>query len=294
MALIDDLKFKLAQNNAVVKLIALNTIVYLVFALAHVFFWLFQANDVISAVEKLFVLYASPSNFISQPWGIITYMFLHSGFFHVLFNMLWLYWLGMLLHEYLGNIRVYLVYFLGGVFGGLLYMFAYNVFPVFSSDLNTSFALGASAGILAIVAAAATLLPNYTVMLFGVFSVQLRYIAIFSVLVDLLNIPSSNAGGRIAHLGGALAGFLFIKYLYTNNTFTNAIHSVSSFFKGLFKQKPKLTVHHKSNFVYKQPNDSITKPNQADVDAILEKISKSGYESLTAKEKELLFRASKD
>jgi len=294
MALIDDLKFKLAQNNAVIKLIALNTIVYLVFALAHVFFWLFQANDVISAVEKLFVLYASPSNFISQPWGIITYMFLHSGFFHVLFNMLWLYWLGMLLHEYLGNIRVYQVYFLGGIFGGLLYMFAYNVFPVFSFDLNTSFALGASAGVLAIVAATATLLPNYTVMLFGVFSVQLRYIAIFSVLIDLLNIPSSNAGGRIAHLGGALAGFLFIKYLYTNNTFTNAIHSVSSFFKNIFKQKPTLTVHHKSDFRIKQQPENTSKPNQADVDAILEKISKSGYESLTAKEKELLFRASKD
>ncbi len=294
MALIDDLKFKLAQNNAVIKLIALNTIVYLVFALAHVFFWLFQANDVISAVEKLFVLYASPSNFITQPWGIITYMFLHSGFFHVLFNMLWLYWLGLLLHEYLGNIRVYQVYFLGGIFGGLLYMFAYNVFPVFSSDLNTSFALGASAGVLAIVAAAATLLPTYTVMLFGVFSVQLRYIAIFSVLVDLLNIPSSNAGGRIAHLGGALAGFLFIKYLYTNNTFTNFIHSVSSFFKNIFKQKPTLTVHHKSDFKVKQQPVNTSKPNQADVDAILEKISKSGYESLTAKEKELLFRASKD
>ena len=294
MALIDDLKFKLAQNNAVVKLIALNTIGYLVFALAHVFFWLFQANDVISAVEKLFVLYASPSNFISQPWGIITYMFLHSGFFHVLFNMLWLYWLGMLLHEYLGNIRVYQVYFLGGIFGGLLYMFAYNVFPVFSSDLNTSFALGASAGVLAIVAATATLLPTYTVMLFGVFSVQLRYIAIFSVLIDLLNIPSSNAGGRIAHLGGALTGFLFIKYLYTNNTFTNAIHSVSSFFKKIFKQKPTLTVHHKSDFRIKQQPENTSKPNQADVDAILEKISKSGYESLTAKEKELLFRASKD
>ena len=294
MALIDDLKFKLAQNNAVIKLIALNTIVYLVFALAHVFFWLFKANDVISAVEKLFVLYASPSNFITQPWGIITYMFLHSGFFHVLFNMLWLYWLGLLLHEYLGNIRVYQVYFLGGIFGGLLYMFAYNVFPVFSSDLNTSFALGASAGVLAIVAAAATLLPTYTVMLFGVFSVQLRYIAIFSVLVDLLNIPSSNAGGRIAHLGGALAGFLFIKYLYTNNTFTNFIHSVSSFFKNIFKQKPTLTVHHKSDFRIKQQPVNTSKPNQADVDAILEKISKSGYESLTAKEKELLFRASKD
>lgn len=294
MSVLDEIKFKLAQNNAVVKIITLNVIVYLVFALSNLFFWLFQASEIIASVEKIFVLYASISNFITHPWGILTYMFLHSGFFHILFNMLWLYWLGLLLHEYLGNTRVYQVYFLGGIFGGLLYMFAYNIFPVFSNNLVNSYALGASAGVLAIVAAAATLLPTYSVMLFGVFAVQLRYIAIFLVLIDLLNIPSSNAGGRIAHLGGALAGFLFIKYLYTNNTFTNFIHFISSFVKGIFKPKPKLTVHHKSNYKFKPTTENNVKPNQADVDAILEKISKSGYESLTANEKELLFRASKD
>ena len=231
MSLLDDLKYKLTQKNAVVRIIALNVLVYLVFGLAHVLFWLFQANDILSLVEKKFVLYANLNNFIMQPWGIITYMFFHDGFFHILFNMLWLYWLGMLLHEYLGNTRVYQIYFVGGIFGGFLYMFSYNVFPVFSVSLNDSYALGASAGVLAIVAAAATLLPNYTVMLFGIFPVQLRYIALFSVLIDLLNIPSNNAGGRIAHVGGALSGFLFIKYLYTNNDLTNFIHSISTFFK---------------------------------------------------------------
>ncbi len=111
MSLLDDFKNKLAQNNAVVRIITLNVIVYLVFELAHVFFWLFKANDIISSVERLFVLYAGLINFIHQPWGIITYMFFHDGFFHILFNMLWLYWLGMLLHEYLGNTRVYQIYF---------------------------------------------------------------------------------------------------------------------------------------------------------------------------------------
>jgi hypothetical protein len=132
-------------------------------------------------------------------------------------------------------------------------------------------------------------------MLFGVFAVQLRYIAIFSVLIDLLNIPSSNAGGRIAHLGGALAGYLFIKYLYTNNAFTNAIHSASSFFGSLFKPKSKLTIHHKAESKNRPITaNNINKPNQADIDAILDKISKSGYESLSKAEKELLFKASKD
>ena len=140
MSLLDDLKYKLTQKNAVVRIIALNVLVYLVFGLAHVLFWLFQANDILSLVEKKFVLYANLNNFIMQPWGIITYMFFHDGFFHILFNMLWLYWLGMLLHEYLGNTRVYQIYFVGGIFGGFLYMFSYNVFPVFSVSLNDSYA----------------------------------------------------------------------------------------------------------------------------------------------------------
>ena len=294
MSFFDDLKYKLAQNNAVVKLIALNVAVYLVFAIAHLLFWLFQATDILDSVQKLFVLYASPANFITHPWGLVTYMFLHSGFFHILFNMLWMYWLGMLLHEYLGNVRVYQIYFLGGIGGGLLYLLFYNVFPVFKDSLPDSYALGASAGVLAMVTAAATLLPQYTVMLFGVFAVQLRYIAIFSVLIDLLNIPSSNAGGRIAHLGGALAGYLFIKYLYTNNAFTNAIHSVSSFFGNIFKPKSKLTIHYKADSKPKASAPKSHKPNQADVDAILDKISRSGYSSLTQSEKDILAKASQE
>jgi hypothetical protein len=131
-------------------------------------------------------------------------------------------------------------------------------------------------------------------MLFGVFAVQLRYIAIFSVLIDLLNIPSSNAGGRIAHLGGALAGYLFIKYLYTNNAFTSAIHSVSSFFGNLFKPKSKLTIHYKAESKPKASATKSHKPNQADVDAILDKISRSGYSSLTQSEKDILAKASQE
>jgi membrane associated rhomboid family serine protease len=294
MSFFDDLKYKLAQNNAVVKLIALNVAVYLVFAIAYVFFALFKADSILASVQNLFYLYALPSRFISQPWGLFTYMFFHEGFFHLLFNMLWLYLFGMLLQEYLGNKRVYQTYIMGGIFGGILYILSYNFFPLFEEVLPFSSALGASAGVLAIVVAAATLLPHYTIMLFGIFAIQLRYIALFSVLIDFLSIPSSNAGGRIAHLGGALAGFLFIKYLKTNNAFTNAIHSVSSFFGNIFKPKSKLTIHYKAESKPKASATKSHKPNQADVDAILDKISRSGYSSLTQSEKDILAKASQE
>ncbi|MES2725631.1 MAG: rhomboid family intramembrane serine protease [Bacteroidota bacterium] len=296
MSLMDDIKYKLNSHHAVTRIIAINVAVYLVFALAYVLFWLFQATPLIAGAEQYFFLYAKLSNFIKQPWGIVTYMFFHAGFLHLLFNMLWLYWFGMLLHEYLGNTRVYQAYFIGGLFGGLLYILAYNVFPVFNANLDGSYALGASAGVLAVVVATATLLPRHTILLFGIIPLQLRYIALVSVLIDLVNIPTDNPGGRIAHLGGALSGFLFIKYLYTNNTFTNGMHQVSESIKKIFKTKAKsnLKVHHKAAKGNVTPQAPFNKPNQADVDAILDKISKSGYESLSKKEKEILFKASED
>ncbi len=296
MSLMDDIKYKLNSHDAVTRIIAINVAVYLVFALAYMLFWLFQATPLIAGAEQYFFLYAKFSNFIRQPWGIITYMFFHAGIFHLLFNMLWLYWFGTLLHEYLGNTRVYQTYFVGGLFGGILYILAYNIFPVFSASLDSSYALGASAGVLAVVVATATLLPRHTILLFGIIPLQLRYVALISVLIDLVNIPTDNPGGRIAHLGGALSGFLFIKYLYTNNTLTNNIHQVSEGIKKMFKTKPKsnLKVHHKATKSNVNTQSNFGKPNQADIDAILDKISKSGYESLSKKEKEILFKASED
>jgi membrane associated rhomboid family serine protease len=296
MSFIDDLKYKFSNKNAVTYLIALNVAVYITFGLFYALFWLFQSGQLIDSAKSYFFLYAQLSHLAMQPWSIFTYMFFHDGFFHILFNMLWLYWLGMLLHEYLGNTRVYQAYFLGGLFGGLLYVLSFNIFPVFRENVAVSYALGASAGVLAVTTAAATLLPRYTILLFGIIPVQLRYIALISVLLDLINIPSNNSGGRIAHLGGALAGFLFIKYLYTNNTLTNNLHKVSELFKSFFKKTPTLKIHHKApTSPTNKPSGSLSgKPNQADIDAILDKISKSGYESLSKQEKELLFKASQD
>lgn len=266
----------LRTNNAAKKIIAINVVVFLVMVLFQVGSFLFQLSNAAAFVQQYLTLPASFVNWLHQPWSIITYMFLHDGFFHLLFNMLWLYWLGNLLQEYIGNKHVYRAYFIGGIFGGLIYMLAYTIFPVFSSVKDVAFAMGASAGVLSVVVAAATLLPHYEVQLMFIGLVKLKWVAAVVLLLDLIGIAGANSGGHIAHLGGALFGFLYIKQLY-NNTILDKL------FSSWFKPKSNLKVYHKSNTV----------STQDEVDAILDKISKSGYDSLTKKEKQTLYNASK-
>ncbi|MFN7313031.1 MAG: rhomboid family intramembrane serine protease [Bacteroidota bacterium] len=288
MTLFDELKQNyLYSNSAVKRIIAINVLLFLVFAMMNVLGFLFASSLNSGIVTKYFTLPATFERFLYKPWAILSYMFLHDGFLHLLFNMLWLYWLGSILHEYLGNKRVYQAYFIGGVFGGLIYMLAYQFLPAFVHVRDTAYALGASAGVLSVVVAAATLLPNYEVQLLLFGNVRLKWIALVSVLLDVISIPNGNAGGHIAHIGGALFGFLFIKYLYNHTGFEKVFDRIA----GLFKPKQKVKIHHRSvNIKTKNPN----KPSQHEIDIILDKISKSGYESLSKKEKEMLFKASKD
>lgn len=167
MNLMDELKYNyLYTHNAIKRIIAANVAVFLLIALPTVFLFL-AGNDgtVIQILLQWFKLPASVVRLSTQPWSIVSYMFLHNGFFHLLFNMLWLYWIGNILHEYLGNRKVYEVYFIGGLAGALAFIVSYNIFPVFSSVRDTQFAVGASAGVLAVVIATATLLPDYGIQL---------------------------------------------------------------------------------------------------------------------------------
>jgi membrane associated rhomboid family serine protease len=288
MNLFQEIKYNYLQSNhAVKRIIAINVAVFLVFAVVNVFSFLLKSGVSTQSFTTYFTLPATLSVFIYRPWSLFTYMFLHDGFFHILFNMLWLFWMGNILHEYLGNKRVYQSYFLGGIFGGLIYMLAYNIFPAFNETKHVSYALGASAGVLSVVVSAATLLPNYQIRLLFFGDVKLKWIALVSVVLDLISIPNGNAGGHIAHLGGALFGFLFIKYLYTNTIFDKFFDRIGN----LFSKKSNLKVHYKTTQNGKHVN---LKVSQHEVDLILDKISKSGYESLSKREKEILFKASKD
>ena len=267
--------------------------------LIHVFLRLFEVNTL--DIFNIFALPASLVGFIHQPWSLFTYMFMHAGILHILFNMLWLYWFGSLFLYFFSAKHLRGLYILGGICGGLLYMVAYNVFPLFSSQVTGATLVGASASVLAIVAATAYREPNYRVQLFLFGAVRLKYLALVVIGIDVLSITSSNAGGHIAHLGGALAGLWFAASLSKGTDLTSWINwildgFISLFQKKTWERKPKMKVHYGSNATERRKDydyNAHKKAQSDEVDRILEKLKKSGYDSLTTEEKKSLFDASK-
>lgn len=289
-SLVNDFKSMFLKKDLIMRLILINVIVFVFALLVNVFCLLLQLPNPVEYIIREFLMLPSNLRTLAfTPWSIITYMFLHSGIFHILFNMLVLYWFGNILQEYLGKQKFIYTYFLAGIFGGLFYVFCYNVFPYFSSTVASSKALGASAAVMGVVFASATLLPNYSVVLAIFGPVRLKYIAFFYLLIDLVGISSSNAGGHLAHIGGALFGFLFIKQLQNGNDWTKFPSKIVDGISNIFKPK-------KMKVAYKNPSTNTTKKQevtQAEIDKVLDKISQSGYENLSAKEKEILFKAGK-
>ena len=284
-------RFKMATLSA--RIIYVNIAVFVVLRLIGIlgFLFGFDANSIISYVE----LPSSPTWFIYQPWTIITYMFAHYDVLHILFNMLWLYWFGRLFLQFFSAKHLRGLYLLGGICGGLLYILAYNVFPYFSPLVENAMMVGASASILAIVVATAVREPNYPVQFMFVGTVRLKYVAIFMIILDLLLMTSGNAGGHIAHLGGALAGWWFAAGISDGHDATKWINHAFDFLAGSRKptrRKPKMKVHYSDK--QKDYDYNARKKEQSEeIDRILDKLRKSGYGSLTEEEKKRLFDASK-
>ena len=296
--IITDLKEAFRRGNIFIRLIYINVAVFVAVMLINVFLQLFNVQ-IIGMLDS-FALPASFGRFILQPWSLITYMFIHADFLHILFNMLWLYWFGNLFLCFFSSKHLRGLYLLGGICGGLLYMVAYNVFPYFALSVPVSTLVGASASILAIVAATAYREPNYPIQLVLFGTIRLKYLALIVIGADLLFITSSNAGGHIAHLGGALAGLWFASSLSKGrdltawiNRLTDAIFSL--FQKKTWQRKPKMKIHYGAQSVREKDYDynARRKAQSDEVDRILEKLKKSGYESLTTEEKKKLFEASK-
>ena len=294
-----NLKRTFNSGNILAKLIYINVGIFVIGTLIHVFLRLFEVNTL--DIFNIFALPASLVGFIHQPWSLFTYMFMHAGILHILFNMLWLYWFGSLFLYFFSAKHLRGLYILGGICGGLLYMVAYNVFPLFSSQVTGATLVGASASVLAIVAATAYREPNYRVQLFLFGAVRLKYLALVVIGIDVLSITSSNAGGHIAHLGGALAGLWFAASLSKGTDLTSWINWVLDGFISLFQKKtwerkPKMKVHYGSNATERRKDydyNAYKKAQSDEVDRILEKLKKSGYDSLTTEEKKSLFDASK-
>ena len=234
------------------------------------------------SVLKYFALSSSFSALIHKPWSLVTYMFLHANIFHLLFNMLMLYFGGILFSQYMGRKKLITTYFASGIAGGLLFMVAWNIFPAFSH--SSSIAIGASAAVLGVFVAVATYIPNYTINLLLIGNTKLKYVAMVLVILDLFSISNGNAGGHFAHIGGALYGFLSI-YLPRKIK----LKSSDKVFKRVIKNKKK--VEHRRPVSDEEYNRRRAE-EQKRIDAILDKISKSGYDKLSKEEKEFLFKSS--
>ncbi|MBU2949401.1 rhomboid family intramembrane serine protease [Tamlana agarivorans] len=279
--LVDDIKKKLSNLNVLEKIIAINVVVFILsFLLKPIISW--------------FELPSSFNEFILNPWTIITYAFLHYDVMHILFNMLWLYFLGQMFLNLFSTKMALNIYFLGAISGGLLFVLSYTLLPgVFQGNTRL---LGASAAVRALLIFLCAYTPNQE-MRFFTFNIKLWYIGAFIVVLDVLGLFGTNAGGNLAHIGGALLGFVYAKQLLKGKDigkgFEGLAHTVSGWFKSS-KKGPLKTVHkNKSKVGGYAKSDFNAFNNQKKIDVILDKISKSGYESLTAEEKEFLFRAGK-
>lgn len=273
------------DNNALVKIILINVVVFVSASFIEIFLTLSGAGDAFKLFINKLMLPASFTTFITQPWSLISYFFLHLGFTHILWNMLFLYWFGKIIQDNIGNNAVISLYVLGGIIGGLSYMALFNIIPYYDNRISESLMLGASAGVFSIVAGSATLLPNYTFYLLFLGPIRIKYIALFYILLSFLDVTGSNAGGEIAHLGGAMIGYLFIRQLQNGVNMGEGVINIINFFN---KEKNKKTEEN-----YSPTEETKYDISQDEIDKILDKISESGYSSLSKNEKEKLFNASK-
>lgn len=287
------------SKNILSRLILINTIIYLLVQVVNLITWLVAPASMAGGLSVLGQVLTLPSDltrFAQMPWTLVTYMFLHEGLFHWLFNMIMLYFGGILFTEYLSQKKLLWTYLLGGVSGAIFYMLAFNLFPVFASVRNISVALGASASVLAIIIAISTYVPDYTVHLFLIGRLKLKYLAIAFVLLDILSIQSSNPGGHIAHLGGALWGFLYALSLRNGNDWYRILDTIqlpTHWFKSSRKTYFSTSRPESGRPMNDEEYNDRKAAKQAEIDRILDKISKSGYGSLSKAEKELLFHSSK-
>jgi membrane associated rhomboid family serine protease len=293
--IIEDIKSKIRSGNPITRLIIINVTVFLIIGILRILLF-FAGNSGASFVNFFIDNISLPLSFqgiIHKPWTLITYMFTHIEIFHILWNLITLYWFGQILADYTSPKKIIPLYLMGGIAGALITVILFSVIPVFQPYLGLPM-VGGSAGITAIIIAAATLVPNYRINLMFVGSVKLLYVALFVLFIDVLNVASyDNIGGNIAHLGGALMGYVFIIQYKKGRDWAIWINQFFDWIKKLFKPstKSKMKVAYKRGVSDEEYNYN-KKVTQEQIDIILDKISKSGYESLSKSEKEILFKAS--
>jgi len=305
--ILDNLKYQFKSGGMYIKLIFINVAVFGLFGLAATIATLMKWDDLFILTSRGLVFeptywfsFSSDLTLIfSRPWSIITYMFMHADFIHLFMNMLIFFFMGKMLEQYLGTKKMLSIYILGGIVGALIYFGAHNIFPLLSEKGHVPM-VGASASVMAILAAIATYAPNVEVYVFGAIKVKLYIIAILYGLIDFLSLGSGDGTAHFAHLGGALWGFLYISQFKKGKDMATWFDKLMSRIVGTFKKAPKIKIAHskyrkpkKASFKKTPPRDdkeynSQKIDKQAHLDAILDKIKVGGYECLSVEEKRFL------
>ena len=291
MDILTKLKQLFERGNILTKLIYINVGIWILIRLIIVVFTLFQIKGV-NFLQYL-QMPSSYGLFIYRPWTVLTYMFVHYDVLHILFNMLWLYWFGRIFLQFFTVRQFGGLYVCGGVVGAIFFLIGYNFFPYFRNVVGYSFLMGASASVMAIVFAAAFYRKDYEINLLLIGRIKLIYVALFALVIDLLSVASDNAGGHIAHIGGALFGVLFATQLHKGKDLTASVNQLIDKLVNMGKRRRA-----KMKVTYKRPETdadyNMRKRREADtLDEILDKLKQSGYQSLSSEEKKALFDASK-
>lgn len=297
----DEIKYQFKHGGAYIRLLFVNIGVFLIIHLFDILGQLTKAPIFAVLNEQLFVLPGTFSGVLMRPWTLFTYMFAHFGFMHILGNMLFLYFGGKLFQQLLGERKLFYTYIIGGLTGALFQLLANQFIPYFKVDQSAL--VGASASVMAVIVAVGSYRPNLEVRLFGILPVKLMYIVLFFVISDFLNLTSNDQVGHMAHLGGALIGFLSIRNITSPSNFMNKIeiwgNELLLKISKLFQPKPKFKVHKNTNYQSQSRPKSDEefladkKMEQEKIDTILDKISKRGYDALTKEEKQFLFQQKK-
>lgn len=291
----DNLKRQFKQGSVLLKLIYINVAIFLLLRLIWIGLILFNVDG--SQILSFIEMPSAPDLFITRSWTLLTYMFVHFDVWHILFNMLWLYWFGQIFLLSFGEKQMVGLYLWGGIAGGLLYLLSYNLFPYF--DGKEGLMCGASASIIAIVVATAFRMPDYKINLLFLGAIPLKYIAIVTIIIDLLSVTSANGGGHIAHLGGAIIGYWFIARWEKGKDITAPINRLIDRIVTLCKPRPKIKIsrNHTRRTTTRPETDAEyhtrKKRENEEIDIILDKIKKSGYSSLSTEEKKRLFEMGK-
>ena len=300
-SIIDNIKAGFARGTLLVRLIYLNVAVFLLVHLVAVILTLWNIHP--TAWMAYIDLPSDIGELLHRPWTLLTYMYVHYDVWHILFNMLWFYWFGNIFLQYFTPKQMGGLYLLGGLAGALFYVAAYNIFPYFADKQGMM--CGASAAIMAVVLAITVRVPDYKVNLLFLGAVSLKYIAAVTILIDLFSMTSANAGGHIAHIGGAVMGILFTQFWKRGKDLTRPVNAVIDAIVTLFS-RPRFKVHrqphtassHSTASSHRRPESDYEynarkKREMEEIDTILDKIKKSGYSALTEEEKKRLFDAGK-